>query len=113
MCVLQSTLGVGKADCTSFRELSAHSSNINDGCVVLPKWAKFNDLTRHRKMYQEVFAKTQLLAREYVDDPTKQEVVAPAPWPFQLWFVHADCEFFYSTPIASHVEPPSLRRCMY
>jgi F0F1-type ATP synthase delta subunit len=45
----------------------------------LPKWAKFNELTRHSKLYREFPAMTQLLTHYSLDKPTKEEVVAPTP----------------------------------
>jgi hypothetical protein len=51
---------------------------------VLPKRAKFNELTRHWKLYQEFSARTQLFTRLSVENPTHQEVVALAPWHVQL-----------------------------
>jgi hypothetical protein len=50
---------------------------------VLPKWDKFNELTRQWKPYQEFPAITQLFTRQSLDNPTQQEVVAPAPWHVQ------------------------------
>jgi hypothetical protein len=47
---------------------------------VLPKWAKFNEFTRHWKLYQQFPARTQLFTRQSMDDLTHHEVVAPAPW---------------------------------
>jgi hypothetical protein len=46
---------------------------------VLPKWAKFTELTRHQKLYQEFVARTQLFTRQLLENPTKQEVVVPTP----------------------------------
>jgi hypothetical protein len=37
---------------------------------VLLKWAKLNELTRHWKLCQEFPARTQLLTRQSLDDPT-------------------------------------------
>jgi hypothetical protein len=76
---------------------------------VLPKWAKFNELTRHWKLYQEFPARTQLyIAERSLDDPTQHEVVAPAPWPFQLWLVDVECVFFDLAPTAVPDEPTSV-----
>jgi hypothetical protein len=47
---------------------------------VLPKWAKFNQLTKHWKLYHEFPARTQLFTRKSLQNPTLHEVVAPAPW---------------------------------
>jgi hypothetical protein len=60
---------------------------------VLPKWAKFNQLTKHWKLYQEFPARTQLFTRQSLENPTQQQVVALAPWHVQLWLVDADCAF--------------------
>jgi hypothetical protein len=51
---------------------------------VLPKWAMFNEITRHSKLYQELPAMTQLLTRYSLDNPTQEEMAAPAPWRVQL-----------------------------
>jgi hypothetical protein len=69
---------------------------------VLPKWAKFNQLTKHWKLYQEFPARTQLFTRQSLENPTQQEVVAPSPWHVQLWLVDADCAFY---DLASPTEP--------
>jgi hypothetical protein len=45
---------------------------------ILPKWAKFNELTRHWKLYQEF--PTRTFTRQSLDDTTHEEVVALAPW---------------------------------
>jgi hypothetical protein len=60
---------------------------------VLPKWVNFNHLTKYWKLYQEFPARTQLFTRQSLENPTQQEVVAPAPWLEQLWLVDADCAF--------------------
>jgi DNA-binding XRE family transcriptional regulator len=52
---------------------------------VLPKWAKFAQLTKHWKLYQEFSARTQLFTRQSPENPAQHEVVAPAPWHVQLW----------------------------
>jgi hypothetical protein len=51
---------------------------------VLPKWAKFAQLTKHWKLYQEFPARSQLFTRQSLENPAQQEVVAPAPWHVQL-----------------------------
>jgi hypothetical protein len=51
---------------------------------VLLKWAKFNTITEHLKLYQEFEARTQLFSRQSVSYLTQHEVVALAPWPLQL-----------------------------
>ena len=56
---------------------------------VLPKWAKFTQVTENWKLYQEFPARTQLFTRQSLENPAQQEVVAPAPWPVQLWLVDA------------------------
>jgi hypothetical protein len=43
---------------------------------VLPKWVKFNEFTRHWKLYQEFLARTQVFTRQSLDNPTQKEVVA-------------------------------------
>jgi hypothetical protein len=76
---------------------------------VLPKWAKFAQLTKHWKLYHEFPARTQLFTRMSLENPTQQEVVAPAAWPVQLWLIDADCAFYDPTsptknqPISVHV----------
>jgi hypothetical protein len=79
---------------------------------VLPKWAKFAQPTKHWKLYQEFPARTQLFTRQSLENPTQQEVVAPAPWHVELWLVDADCAFYDSTtprasdlPASVHVPP--------
>jgi hypothetical protein len=61
---------------------------------VLPKWAKFAQLTKHWKLYQEFLAGTQLFTCHSLESPTQQQVVAPASWHIQLWLVDADCAFY-------------------
>jgi hypothetical protein len=61
--------------------------------IVLPKWAKFNKVTRQWKLYQEFLPRTQLLTRQSLDDPTQEKVIALAPWDVQLWLVGDDCTF--------------------
>jgi hypothetical protein len=51
---------------------------------LLPKWAKFAQLTKQWKLYQEFPARTQLFTRQSLENPTLQEVVAPALWLVQL-----------------------------
>jgi hypothetical protein len=63
--------------------------------VVLPKWAKFNELTRHWKLYQEFPARTQLFTRQSLDDP----------WHAQLWLVDVDCAFYDPIPTTLLDEP--------
>jgi hypothetical protein len=63
---------------------------------VFLKLAKFSDFTRHWNLYRQYHARTQLFTRQFVDDPTKQEVVALAPWPLQLRLVDTDCVFYDS-----------------
>jgi hypothetical protein len=60
---------------------------------VLPKWAKFNTITRHWKSYQEFLVRTHMFTRMSVADPTQREVVAPPPWSVQLLLVDVDHEF--------------------
>jgi hypothetical protein len=60
-------------------------------------------------MYQEFRAKTQLLTRLSVNDPTRQKVVTRAPWPVLLRLVvDADCEYYDSAPTTLSMEPSSL-----
>jgi hypothetical protein len=47
---------------------------------VLPKWAKFNELTRHWKLYQEFPAKTQLFTRQSLENL--------APQLHKRWLLH-------------------------
>jgi hypothetical protein len=70
---------------------------------VLPKWAKFNAITRRRKLYQEFSARTQLFERQLVADPTRQGVVAPAPRHVQLWLVDANYVFYDSAVTTSDI----------
>jgi hypothetical protein len=73
---------------------------------VLPKCAKFNDLTRHWKLYQEFPTRTQMFTRQSLDDPTQQEVLALAPLHVQLWLVDSDFPSFYDqVPTTTHDEP--------
>jgi hypothetical protein len=75
---------------------------------VLPKWAKFNELTRHWKLYQEFRAKTQLFTRQSLDDSTRHEVVPPAPWHVKLCLVDSDCAFFDQAMSTTHDELTSV-----
>jgi hypothetical protein len=59
-------------------------------------------------MYQEFPARTHLFTRESVDDPTQQVVVAPGPWPVQLWLVDVGCLFYDLAPNAIYIEPSSV-----
>jgi hypothetical protein len=43
---------------------------------VLPKWAKFTQVTKNWKLYQEFPARTQLFTRQSLENPAQQEVVA-------------------------------------
>jgi hypothetical protein len=65
---------------------------------VLPKWSKFNTITRHWKMYQEFPARTQLFTRQSVTYPTRQEAVAPPPRHVQLWLIDFGYDFYDSVP---------------
>jgi hypothetical protein len=76
---------------------------------VLPKWAKFNELTRQWKLYQEFPARTQLFIRQSLENPTQQEVVARAPWHVQLWLVDATCIFYDQAPTRIPDQPTSVR----
>jgi hypothetical protein len=75
---------------------------------VLPKWAKFTQLTKHRKLYQEFPARTQLFTRQSVENLAQQEVVAPPPWHVQLWLVDTDCVFYDQTPPTVSDQPTSV-----
>jgi hypothetical protein len=75
---------------------------------VLPKWAKYAQLTKHWKLYQEFPARTQLFTRQSLENPAQQEVVAPAPWHVQLWLVDADCVFYDSTSPTESDQPTSV-----
>jgi hypothetical protein len=75
---------------------------------VLPKWAKFAQLTKHWKLYQELSARTQLFTRQSLENPAQHEVVAPAPWHVQLWSVDADCAFYDSTTSTTSDQPTSV-----
>jgi hypothetical protein len=46
---------------------------------VLPKWAKFNQLTKQWKLYHEFPARTQLFTPQSLENPAQEEVVALAP----------------------------------
>jgi hypothetical protein len=46
------------------------------------------------QLYQEFLARTQLFTRQSLDDPTQQEVVAPALWAVEVWLVNANCAFY-------------------
>jgi hypothetical protein len=72
---------------------------------VLPKWAKFNRLTKHWKLSHEFPTRTRLFTRQSLENPAQEEVVAQAPWPIQLWLVDADCAFYDP---ASPTEPSSV-----
>jgi hypothetical protein len=72
---------------------------------VLPKWAKFTQVTKNWKLYQEFPTRTQLFSRQSLENPAQQEVVAPAPWPLQLWLVDADCAFTDLTTPAAYDQP--------
>jgi hypothetical protein len=61
-------------------------------CIFFPKWAKFNELTRHKKLHQEFPLRIHLFNRQSLDDPTQHVVAAPTPWQVQLWLVDVDCE---------------------
>jgi hypothetical protein len=80
---------------------------------VLPKWDKFNELTRQWKLYQEFPPRTQLFTGLSMDNLTQQEVLAPAPWHVKLWLVDADCAFYDQAPTTTHVEPISVRVFFY
>jgi hypothetical protein len=64
---------------------------------MLPNWAKFAQLTKHWKLYQEFPARTHLFTRLSLENHAQQEVVAPAPWHVQMWLIDADCAFYDPT----------------
>jgi hypothetical protein len=77
---------------------------------VLPKWAKFAQLTKYKKLYQEFPARTHIFTRHSLENPAQREVVAPTPWHVQLWLIDADCACYdqtspieYDRPISVHV----------
>jgi hypothetical protein len=74
---------------------------------VLSKWAKFIELTRHLKLYQEFPARTQLFTRQSLENPIQQDVVAPSPWPVRLWLVDAHCTFSDHVPTTIPDQPTS------
>jgi hypothetical protein len=43
-----------------------------------------------------------------LDDPTRHEVVARAPWHVQLWLDDADCAFYDLAPTTFSDEPTSV-----
>jgi hypothetical protein len=61
----------------SYRRTSPTSTMV---VLVLPKWAKFNELTRQWKLYQDFLARTHLFTHQSLDNPTQQNVVALAAW---------------------------------
>jgi hypothetical protein len=75
---------------------------------VLPKWAKFAQLTKHWKLYQEFPARTQLFTRLSLESLAQQEVVAPAFWPVKLWLIDADCAFYDQTSSTESYRPISV-----
>jgi hypothetical protein len=53
-------------------ETSRRTSPTSTHAVfVLPKWAKFNQLTKHWKLNQEFPARTQLFTRQSLERPTQ------------------------------------------
>jgi hypothetical protein len=72
---------------------------------VLPKWAKFTQLPKHWKLYQEFLARTQRFTRQSLENPAQHAVVARAPWHVQLWFIDADCPFYDQIPTTVHDQP--------
>jgi hypothetical protein len=62
-----------------FEDCRRTSPTSTMAVFVLPKWAKFTQLTKHWKLYQEFPARTQLFTRQSLENPAQQEVVAPAP----------------------------------
>jgi hypothetical protein len=75
---------------------------------VLPKWAKFTQLTEQWKLYKEFPARTHLFTRQSLENPARQEVVAPTLWHVQLWLVDDDCTFNDQTPPTIPDQPTSV-----
>jgi hypothetical protein len=73
------------------------------------KWAKFNELTRQWKLYQEFPARTQQLTRQSLENPTQQEVVSLAPWHVQLWLFDANYIFYDQAPTTIPDAPTMVR----
>jgi hypothetical protein len=73
---------------------------------VLPKWAKFAQLTKHWKLYQDFQARTRLFTRQSLENPTQHVVVAPAPWHVQLWLLDADSIAFYDPTSPTESDQP-------
>jgi hypothetical protein len=69
---------------------------------------KFNELTRHWKLYQEFPARTQLFTHPSLEYPAEQEVVASAPWHIQLWLVDADYNVYDEAPTTVLDQPISV-----
>jgi DNA-binding XRE family transcriptional regulator len=57
--------------CCHFESCSRTTSTSTMAAFVLSKWAEFNELTRHWKLYQEFLASTQLFTRPSLDEPTQ------------------------------------------
>jgi hypothetical protein len=79
------------------------------GAFVLSKWAKFNELSRHWKFYQEFPARTQVFTRESLDDPTKQEVICSNPLACSTLVSRCIVCFNDQAPTTTHDEPTSVR----
>jgi hypothetical protein len=75
---------------------------------VLPKWSKFNMLTKNWKLYQEFPARTHLYTRQSLENPTLHEVVVLAPWHVQLWLVDVDCAFYDQISPTKPYQPISV-----
>jgi hypothetical protein len=75
---------------------------------VLPKWAKFNQLTKHLKLYHEFPARTQLFARQSLKSLAQHDVVDPTPWSVDLWLVDVDCAFYDPASPTKPDQPTSV-----
>jgi hypothetical protein len=76
---------------------------------ILPKWAKFYEITRQWKLYQEFPTRTHLFTRQSLENPTQHEVIAPSPWHVQLWLVDVDCTFYDHALTTIPYQPTSVR----
>ena len=91
-----------------FEDCRRTSPTSTMAVFVLPKWAKFTQVTKNWKLYQEFPARTQLFTRQSLENPAQQEMVAPAPWTIHLWLVDADCAFNNSTAPTACDQPDSV-----
>jgi hypothetical protein len=89
-----------------FEDCRRTSPTFTMAVFVLPKWARFAQLTKHWKLYQEFPARTQLFTRQSLKNPAQQEVVALAPWHVQMWLVGSD-RAFYDSPTSTTSDQPT------